>query len=725
MLTGKRGLGIDSSNSTILWPLEKNYGISSTFGEYRTNRLHAGIDIKTNGQTGLKVFAVNDGEIFRIKVKRSGYGRALYIRHNDGTVSVYGHLEKFEETVLKLESIVKKFRDKYNSWYINDIYPKVPIPVKRGQVIAYSGESGAGLPHLHLEIRKNETEPYNPLLLAPQFSDDSIAPDIKTITITPASPNTIINGKHKRIQISLKNNKQPKLTALGPISLSVETKDNPGSGNKCEVYEIKLRENNILQTKLLFDSFSYNNHREGGVIHDISASNLSPTFFTCNLTGFEGTTIPVIKKSVPFLEPDKEINRLALSVSDVKGNEKHINFSIYGVKENFFKVTNIRKLEKGQYLVQCSFNYSNDIEKFIEAKFQFSPDRGKHFNRAELISVEGSSLNASYILKPNTSDNLTHFRARAEINSIPTRWHLKSLKESNNIIGSAQLSQTVFNNFVLFSAEVDLLPGKNLQLATENGKIWTMDYSDDRTYEKAILASELAGIKTIYLRCNGKTVLEKNINIFKTAPHSQLKISLKNFELNIPPNAAFSEKAISLSEEPSDNYGDNQFYPVGNIFKVEPYGLSFKKPFKVKINNTGKTDKVSIYKFNKIRNKWYFCGNREDHSGTSSYYITSFRMFADHSAPKVLSLFPKRDSDIDGNIKEIYVKAKDIGTGIDYKSVKFKLNNINQFGDYDGDRGKIFMPLAEPLKKGNYTVNLTFSDFENNNTSVDWNFTVK
>ena len=82
-------------------PIGSNIYLSGTFGELRNNHFHTGIDIKTKGKIGEKIFNVKDGFVSRIKISSSGYGKALYIEHNDGTTSVYAHLEKFNEEIEK------------------------------------------------------------------------------------------------------------------------------------------------------------------------------------------------------------------------------------------------------------------------------------------------------------------------------------------------------------------------------------------------------------------------------------------------------------------------------------------------------------------------------------------------------------------------------------------------------------------------------------------------
>jgi len=62
-------------------PLEIPIQLSGTFGEFRSNHFHAGIDIRTQGKTGVKVKSVQNGWINRIRISTSGYGKAIYIQH--------------------------------------------------------------------------------------------------------------------------------------------------------------------------------------------------------------------------------------------------------------------------------------------------------------------------------------------------------------------------------------------------------------------------------------------------------------------------------------------------------------------------------------------------------------------------------------------------------------------------------------------------------------------
>src|SRR5699024_9176307 len=91
-----------------------------------------------------------------------GYGRVLYIQHPNGYTTVYGHLKEFAP---KIRAYVRQRMYNLEKNEIS-LYPeKGELPVKQGELIAFSGESGgAGGPHLHFEIRDGAQRPMNPLL---------------------------------------------------------------------------------------------------------------------------------------------------------------------------------------------------------------------------------------------------------------------------------------------------------------------------------------------------------------------------------------------------------------------------------------------------------------------------------------------------------------------------------------------------------------------------------
>ncbi len=125
----------------FIWPLSGE--VVSTFG-WRVHPVleerhhHNGIDIDV--PEGTAVYAAASGTVF-FYGEQSGYGNVLVLEHDDGFLSMYGHLA--------------------------DAYVEQGRFVEVGQVVAQSGNTGISSgPHLHFEIRNGEF-PIDPLRYLP------------------------------------------------------------------------------------------------------------------------------------------------------------------------------------------------------------------------------------------------------------------------------------------------------------------------------------------------------------------------------------------------------------------------------------------------------------------------------------------------------------------------------------------------------------------------------
>ena len=145
-------------------PLNIPISLSGNFGELRPNHYHMGVDIKTAARENLPVYAAADGYISRIKIEPGGFGRAIYITHPNGYTTLYAHLNNF---AAKIDAFVKQQQYANESWKVElDVSPAL-LPVKKGDFIAYSGNTGGSqAPHLHFEIRRTSDDVnVNPLLI--------------------------------------------------------------------------------------------------------------------------------------------------------------------------------------------------------------------------------------------------------------------------------------------------------------------------------------------------------------------------------------------------------------------------------------------------------------------------------------------------------------------------------------------------------------------------------
>jgi hypothetical protein len=163
-------------------PLDTPLTISGGYGEPRGRAFHWGVDFKTHATVGHNVYASADGYVCRIKVSPFGYGKAIYIMHPNGYMTVYGHLLKYRDDIAEY---VKKIQYSKQSFDIDIFLQPKQFPVHQGDIIGLSGTSGGSTgPHLHFEIRdaSGETYPLNPL----QFGlpvKDTIPPTLTSLAV--------------------------------------------------------------------------------------------------------------------------------------------------------------------------------------------------------------------------------------------------------------------------------------------------------------------------------------------------------------------------------------------------------------------------------------------------------------------------------------------------------------------------------------------------------------
>jgi hypothetical protein len=247
-------------------PVDTTLTLAGNFGEIRPNHFHAGFDIKTNGKEGMPLYAVAEGYIFRIKISPFGYGKALYIRHPNGYTSVYGHMKSMESGI---DAFVKKVQYAKESFEIDTLLAPETIPVKKGQFIGLSGNTGGSQgPHLHFEIRESSTEkPVNPYLFGYKIQDN-VKPRITEIAIYPLTPTSSVNGKHvvKKIKPVLLKDKysagKDSIIVNGSIGFGIEAYDTENkSSNQNGVFSIELQSGGKRIYYYEMEKFSFENAR--------------------------------------------------------------------------------------------------------------------------------------------------------------------------------------------------------------------------------------------------------------------------------------------------------------------------------------------------------------------------------------------------------------------------------------------------------------------------------
>ncbi len=317
-------------------PMDIPLYLSGTFGELRTNHFHSGIDIKTNGREGQPVKAVADGVVYRIKVSPYGFGNALYVRHPNGYSTVYAHLQRFND---EISEYVKKEQYRQKSFGVELYPPSDLFPVKQGDVIALSGNSGgSGGPHLHFEIRDTRTEKIiNPLFFGFEV-EDTRHPDLYDLIVYQFRDDDLMASENFRlIEVSDGEYRvagNDVIDVTGSPAFAIQTFDRlNGAPNKNGVYSIKMwiagePYYDFAMETFAFDETRYiNSHIDYG-----QKACCRRTFNRLYLEPNNRLSVYGIKQkmNLPGLVKDSTY-QVRVEVSDVAGNKAQLVFNIKGM----------------------------------------------------------------------------------------------------------------------------------------------------------------------------------------------------------------------------------------------------------------------------------------------------------------------------------------------------------------------------------------------------------
>jgi murein DD-endopeptidase MepM/ murein hydrolase activator NlpD len=321
----------------VISPMDIPLYLSGNFGELRNDHFHSGIDFKTQGVTGIPVKAVKQAYISRISVSPYGYGRAIYLNHPDGTTSVYGHLECFAS---KIEEAVRDSQYRKESFSVNLHFLPSEFPVKQGEIIAYSGNTGSsGGPHLHFEFRDTKTEKLiDPL---PFFKDklkDNRPPEIRGLLFFPQPGKGIVNGSAGNREIEVIKDKSGKyilskpVKAWGLVGIGIKAYDRMnGTSNTYGVNEIRLEVDDVVVYHSRMNGFFFDETRYLNSFIDRKEWKENKSFYMKSFIepgNKLGIYLSQLNGTIPV--ENAKAYRCKYILKDVYGNTSVLNFSITG-----------------------------------------------------------------------------------------------------------------------------------------------------------------------------------------------------------------------------------------------------------------------------------------------------------------------------------------------------------------------------------------------------------
>lgn len=512
-------------------PLEIPLVLSGTFGELRNNHFHSGLDIKTQRRQGLKVLAAAEGSVSRIKIAHYGYGKAIYITHPNGYVTVYAHLKKFGATI---EAYIKKQQYKKESFEI-EIFPNADLlTIAKGEVIGYSGNTGSsGGPHLHFEIRDKNSRPMNPLLFGVEIPDTK-RPLVSRIMAYPLDENSSINQSSNPIELRITqqpngNFKAESIEAQGRVGFGISTIDQQDLAvNKNGIYNIQTKVNGNLKLEIQMDKFSFAETRYINRMIDYAyflkkKNRIQKLFIEKNnpLSIFKN-----VQDNGELFIADGLSYEYNILVSDYKKNATKINIPILG-KSDSIRIP--RKIKSTDHYVYADQSYT-----YEEGKFSVYLPKGALYEDTFMdLAVSGDTLTLHNEETPLHKNATISFDISGYLPEDREKLYLGILNYKNEVYysGSRIKDNTLScssRKLGTYSIGMDRTPPKISPKNLTKGK-WMSKYR----YLKFEIEDEQSGIKGYRATVNGKFILMEYDYKTKSLIHDFNDNSVMDIENNL------------------------------------------------------------------------------------------------------------------------------------------------------------------------------------------------
>lgn len=310
--------------------------LNGTFGELRYNHFHAGLDISTKRKIGVPIYAPADGVVNRIKVSPFGYGKALYVKHNDEITTVYAHLDAYAGEIARY---VRANQYESQSFDI-ELFPVMDeLTVKKGDLIGYSGNTGgSGGPHLHFEVRDTFSEDIlNPLDYGlDKLVNDTQSPKLNGIRVYPLGENGKVNDVSTPFELTIKRTEDGSYLAQAvytdaEIGFAVNTYDTAeNSYAKYGLYSLEQKVNGKTNYLLIFDRFAFNESHFINQLVDYSffvetSNRYQKTFYQGDFN------LRMLKSNVNqgIIKPEKgNTYNVNIAMKDYFGNTTQVNIPV-------------------------------------------------------------------------------------------------------------------------------------------------------------------------------------------------------------------------------------------------------------------------------------------------------------------------------------------------------------------------------------------------------------
>jgi hypothetical protein len=752
-----------SSAQEYLWPTNASKYLTSSFAEYRPGHFHAGIDIKTWNKVGYKIFAIRDGYIWRIAMSPYGYGKVVYQKLDTGEIAVYAHLLKFNDT---LEDVVKKEQKLQGEYRINKYFDKNELPIQKGDIIAFTGSSGIGRPHLHFELRDANNRPLNPFLRGYKVADNRV-PNISAISITPLDVNSRVNSDvtpviFKPTLIRKGEYKVFKEILLwGNIGFAIDCYDRAdGVNNTFAIYKLIFYINGELKFDATYNKFSYQtthlidfdrdyrlNKRGSGLFQKLYKDKENVLSFyrpfgddigvvQCNISSKKISTDGSFANSGPhtFLIEvfDFNGNISTLEGEFYIGKKQRLYSTIYKDSTDHFYLTDIFD-EEGNSVdnprIYLSQNNGHAWKRHFFPKLDSSLDSlENHFRNRYSLNVT-NPINILKIIATDKNGNTTFPYYRVIAEDYPEIYQNNDFKIEKDFYDDFIRLQLTVNGII---KDIPRLYMQQMGAPPKEVELFQQEYNEYFGIYQLVPGKDGPVNIEVYAYdlLDQELAFWEQFDIKTISPNAGSKIISKDNKCSVyfPPNSVYNNLFARINEN-SEVHKDDF---VGLAYSLEPFDIPLKKSVIVYLSypsDDPSPEKLGVYTRKNGRKNWGFVDNNMNPENSTIFAklssLQSVTLIRDTIPPEIYVRYPRQNSSLKHRYPTIRAVVKDQLSGIENeRSIIMKLDEQKVIAEYDPEAKIIKYLPEEPLSDGNHTVSIWAVDNSGNENSAIHTFTI-
>ena len=727
-----------------LWPVDLPRRISSNFGENRSRRFHAGIDVQTKGLKGFELKAIASGHIWRVRTSSSGYGRALYLKLDDGNIAVYAHLDRFSPI---LEDLISLEQERLNSYTIDKHFAPGDFVVQKGDLLGFSGESGGAFgPHLHFELRDKSNRPLNPLTNGFSLEDGRL-PVPKAISITPLNKDAVINGSLLPQIFPLQRIKTREyafmdtIHVFGEVGLGISVVDHMSRmQNKFNIYGAVLSVDDNEQYRVEFERFAFDQSKLIELERDYSLKRLNDGEFHRLFADENSHGLGFIsKQSDGKLALSPGYHRVLIKLYDAQKNLVNIKGVIYQAPPIDISVSEIERTK-----ASVKFRIEPKGIPFPITHFTCYSFKSKGFPEKAIEATETSrDGNGMIVTLPleDIDNKVLQFIGINSQGAVSSPYHTPiNLAPADYMTVDLDLTVRHLEESVVIQVEVESYLNKIPELTLRNSHI--LDLTDLQQVTptafitRPLSPEEFGGTTEIVVSFHGLPVRELWFPI-----HSQLSDNSKQTDAVSPKGGCSIQVSPTSFYNPTAYWVEDINSPVpveGGTFLTKAYQLQpFDRPLQdaanvaIKLpNNIRDFSKSGIFYYHQYSG-WTYLSSRFDEDKwmffSSLKSLEAVAVIQDTIQPVIKNIFPGNGGSYAyEDVQKIKCTIKDELAGITGdKAIKITLDNKKQLFEYHPIKKEASFRLKTPLTSGDHLLIITAQDQVGNTSAKKISFNIK